>query len=168
MKTTLMLALLLLTSVVQTKRDAATFITTAQINQLLGCDVKDAPSKMGGKYCSRRSADNKTEVIVQYVDFYTVNGAASMLKSAYDGNTQSIAKGGVATGFYKDIKGFTEGGESAFYMTAPGDQYSPGNAVRTQFVLGTCMITFDTKGIERGKVIPKLGEIYKIIKGNFK
>jgi len=163
-----MLALLLIANVAQNKRDAATFITYAQINQLLGCDVKDAPGKMGGKYCSRRSADNKTEVIVQYIDFYTANGAASALKSVHEGNAQSIAKGGVATGNYKEIKAFADGGESAFYMTSPGNQYSPGNAIRTQFVLGTCMITVDTKGIDEGKVIPKLGEIYKIIKGNFK
>ena len=91
-----------------------------------------------------------------------------MLKSVRDGNEQSIKKGEAATGLYNEIKAFTEGGESAFYMTAPGNQYSPGYAVRGQFVLGTCMITVDTKGIDRGKVIPKLGEIYEIIKGNFK
>jgi len=60
----------------QQKTDAAHLITTAQINQLLGCDVNDGALIMHGKYCNHGSAGNKTGVIVQYVDFYTQQGAA--------------------------------------------------------------------------------------------
>jgi len=91
-----------------------------------------------------------------------------MLKSIKSGNTSDINSGKKGAGIYADIKPFNAGGPSAFYMTSPGSEYSPGYLVRLQFTVGTCVITFDTKGIAPEKVIPKLPEIYNIIKGNYK
>ena len=168
MKITLMLALLFIISAVQNTRDAATFITTAQINQLLSCNVKDGVSKLSGKYCSRWSADNKTGVIVQFNDFHTPNDGAMMIKNAFENSAKMVKDGQKASGFYTEVTPFAEGGTSAFIMTAPGTEFSPGYNTRTNFLLGSCMVTVDTRGIDRSKVIPKLGEIYRIIKGNFK
>jgi hypothetical protein len=171
MKNTLALLLLFLVgngAFAQTKSDAATLITTAQISQLFGVNVNDGKSIMSGKYISHRSADNKTEVIVQYTDFHTPAAAADMLKREHDGSFDLVAKGQKAAGIYTEAKPVDFAGASAFYMTSPGNDYSPGNQVRLQFVLGSCMLTFDTKGIAKEKVTAKLGDVYKIIKGNFK
>lgn len=171
MKTTLTLLLLLLagsSAFAQTNNDAAALITTAQINQLFGCNVSDGKSIMAGKYISHRSADNNTRVIVQYNDFHTPALAADMLKRERDGSFDLIAKGQKASGVYTEAKPLDFAGASAFYMTSPGNSYSPGYQLRMQFVLGSCMLTFDTNGIAREKVIAHLNDIYKIIKGNFK
>lgn len=171
MKNTLTLLLLFVSwnnTYSQTKNDAATLITTAEINQLLGCNVNDGKSIMAGKYVSHRSADNKTEVVVQYNDFHTASTAATLLKNSHDNVFDMVAKGQKASGVYTDAKPADFAGVSAYYMTAPGSEFSPGYQVRLQFVLGQCMISVDTRGVDKEKVIPKLGEIYKIIKGNFK
>jgi hypothetical protein len=171
MKTNVMVLFLFLAwnySMAQTKNDAATLITTDQINQLLGVKVGDSKSIMGSKYCEHHSADFKSKVVVQYTAFSTSKAAADMLKMAYDENNKDITAGKKAVGIFTAIKTFSSAGPGAYYLTSPGNEYSPGHLVRLQFVLGTAMFSFETTGIEMDKVIAKLDDIFKIIKGNYK
>ncbi len=91
-----------------------------------------------------------------------------MLKMAYDENAKAITQGQKAVGIFNAIKSFDAAGPMAYYMTSPGNEYSPGQLVRLQFVVGNAMLIFDTTGIDIDKVIAKLAEVYKIIKGNYK
>lgn len=171
MKATLLAIALLITwncSIAQTKNDACTLITTDQINQLLGCKVGDGKSMMAGKYCEHHSADFKIKVLIQYTTYSSNKMAGEMLKMAYDENNKTISQGKKAVGIYNTIKNFDKAGPMAYYMTSPGNDYSPGELVRLQFVLGNDMLTMDTTGIDIDKVIAKLAEVYKIIKGNYK
>lgn len=155
-------------SIAQTKNDACTLITTDQINQLLGCKVGDGKAMMSGKYCEHHSADFKTKVLIQYTVYSSNKMAADMLKMAYDENTKAITQGQKAVGIFNTVKPFDAAGPMAYYMTSPGNDYSPGQLVRLQFVLGNAMLTVDTTGIDIDKVIAKLAGIYQIIKDNYK
>lgn len=171
MKNLLLLLFFFITSNIsnaQKNNDACTLITTAQINQLIGCEVKDGKGMMGNKYCVHKSGDSKVQVAIQYTNFSNNQAAASMLKLAHDENATNISQGKKAVGVYTVIKSFDGAGTGAYYMTSPGDVYTQGNLVRLQFVLGNALVSFDTTAIEMNKVVPKLAEIYKIIKGNFK
>jgi hypothetical protein len=171
MKATLMALFLFISwnySIAQTKNDACALITTDQINQLLGCKVGDGKAMMAGKYCTHQSSDAKIKVVVQYTAFSSNASANSMLKMAYDENAKDIAGGKKAVGIFNTIKTFDIAGTGAYYMTSPGNEYSPGNLVRLQFVHGTAMLSAETTGIDMDKVIAKLPDVYKIIKGNYK
>jgi hypothetical protein len=171
MKATLLAMVLLITwncSIAQTQNDACTLITTDQINQLLGCKVGDGKAMMAGKYCEHHSTDFKIKVLIQYTGYSSAKMAGDMLKMAYDENSKAITQGQKAVGIYNTVKLFDAAGPMTYYMTSPGNEYSPGQLVRLQFVLGNAMLTVDTTGIDMDKVIAKLAEIYKIIKGNYK
>jgi len=171
MKATLLAIVLLVTwncSIAQTKNDACTLITADQINQLLGCKVGDGKAMMAGKYCEHHSSDFKIKVLIQYTVYSSNKMATDMLKLAYDENAKAITQGQKAVGIFNKIKGFDTAGPMAYYMTSPGNDYSPGQLVRLQFVLSNAMLTVDTTGIDMDKVIAKLAEAYKIIKANYK
>ncbi len=153
----------------QLKKDACALLTDAQINKTLGCNVKQAEeAMMKGIRCVHKAADFKTEATLEYYDWHSAQTAADMLKLGFDENKKNITAGKKAVGVYTTIKEFTEGGKNACIMTGPGDITSNGNLVRIQFVLGTSIVTFDTKGIDMAKVAPKAKEIYKAIVDNNK
>ena len=153
----------------QVKKDACALLTDAQINKIIGCTVKQAGAAiMKGARCSHKATDFKSEATLEYYDWHSVQTASDMLKLGYDDNKKNISAGKKAVGVYTTIKEFPEGGKYACIMTGPGDATTNGNMVRIQFLIGTTQVTFDTKGIDMGKVVPKAKEIYKAIIDNNK
>jgi hypothetical protein len=166
--TTLLSVLCLLTKA-QTPKDACSLIVDEQINKVIGCKVtQTGGSIMKGKYCTHKAADFKSEVTVQYYDWHTAKTAAEMQKMNYDENKKDIATGKKAVGVYTSIKDFPEGGQNAYIATGEGDLYSNGSVVRSQFFIGNIQYTFDTKGIDKNKVVSGMKEIYNIIRNNSK
>ena len=163
---TLLLVVLSSRSFAQTK-DACVILTDAQINKILGCNMKQQGSgAVKGKYCKHTSADFKSEVVLQWYDWHSEKTAVDMQKLTYDGDKKDVASGKKAGGVYTAVKDFAEGGQYAFVATGEGDIYTNGNVTRLQFVIGAIQFTFDTQGMDKNKVVPKLKEIYAAIKNN--
>ena len=153
----------------QLKKDACALLTDAQINKIIGCNVKQAGAAiMKGARCSHKAVDFKSEATLEFYDWHSEQTATDMLKLSFDDLKKRIATGQKTIGVYTTFKEFPEGGKNAYIVTGPGNETTNGNMVRIQFMLGTTIVTFDTQGIDMGKVVPKAREIYKAIMDNNK
>jgi hypothetical protein len=147
-------------------KDACSLISTVQVNSLIGCHMKDGKSVIAGKRCGRTSEDATSAVTLEYYDWHKSKTALDMLKMSFDESSKNIKSGKKAVGIYTSIKSFPGGGQNALIMTGEGSEFTNGNVVRIQFVIGSINYTFDTQGIERNKVTAKAIEIFNIIKTN--
>jgi len=146
--------------------DAAILAPAAAINEILGTHIAEGPSSLKGKYCSRKSPDGSEETVIQYTDFHDSKTAQSMLQMNFEGNQKDIAQNKLAVGIYETITLFPDAGANANVMTGTGTNAAWKNNVRFQFVLGSYLVSFDTRGTPMASVIEKLSAIYKMIKTN--
>ena len=146
--------------------DACALLPVAQLNSMLGVALKDAPSIMKGKRCTRRSADAKSGVTIEWTAFSSPASAQNMLKMNFDSASAVIAKGQKAVGIYASIHPLATAGGAAHYLTGPGNDYSGRDLVRLQFVLNERLVTVDTNGIAPARVAGKLDAIFRTIKQN--
>jgi hypothetical protein len=151
----------------QAAKDACSLITDEQLNKILSCKVtQSGPSTVKGKHCVHKSADAKYDIVIEYYDWHNEKTAKDMMKRVYDQNKNDISANKKAVGIYTAFKDFPEGGQYAYVMTGDGDIYSNGNVVRLQYLAGNLQFTFDTRGLDKNKVLPKLKEILSMINSN--
>ena len=139
----------------QGKNNPCDLISSGKINRLIGCNVREGISVMAGKRCNFNTEDAKVSVSLESYDWKNKGTAMEIMKTTYEEDAKNIAQGKKAVGMYNNIKLFPEAGEHALIMTGEGDATTNGNTVRIQFVLGSTVFTFDTQGIEKGKVDTK-------------
>lgn len=153
----------------QVNTNVCALITTEQIHNLFGCNVKDGTSTKtkNSARCQHVSSDGKKTVYLEYYDYGTGKAALGMMKMTYDYAEKDIQSGKKTGGVYTVMKPFAEGGPYAMVLTGEGSEYTNGNVVRLQFVLGSCKFVFNVEGTEMKKVVSKLGEVYTIIKNNY-
>ena len=76
-------------SYAQSKADACAFITTGQINKLIGCTINEGVASMGGKHCTHVSGDSKVKITTEYYDWRKNETALNMLKMTYEENSKN-------------------------------------------------------------------------------
>ncbi len=153
----------------QGTKDACLLISDEQINKIIGCKVKQSgPSILKGARCTHKAADFKSDITLEYYDWHAAKTAQDMIKMNFDLEKKNIAEKHLSGGIFTAFKDFSAGGQNAFIETGAGDLTTNGNVVRMQFLIGSVVFTFDTRGIDMNKVVPNLDKIYAIIKTNYK
>ena len=153
----------------QVKKDACALLSDQQINTIIGCNVKQSGTAMiKGIRCLHKSADAKSDIVLEYYDWHSEKTASDMMKLNHDDSKKKVAENKKAIDIYTAFKDFPEAGSNALILTGEGNITTDGNVVRIQFLIGTVIITVDTRGIDKNKVVPKAKEIYNAIISNNK
>lgn len=150
----------------QTKK-ACDLTDVAAINKILNIeltyDPKSAANKSGKYECRYMDPNTPGKYIAVGLTEAKIEYGYDVLKNEFETNQKDVAAGKKATGKFIHFFPYPKGGPTAYYMTAPKDDFGA-EAFILKFRKGNYVVSFSTEAIPTAKVIEKLDEVYKNLK----